>query len=39
VSVRAKTLLPGHYNGQITISAGGAIQNNHVNIPVTLTVV
>jgi hypothetical protein len=43
VSVRARTLLPGHYNGQITISAidtgGGAIQNNHVNIPVTLTVV
>jgi hypothetical protein len=43
VSVKAKTLLPGLYNGQITISAidtgGGAIQNNHVNIPVTLTVV
>ena len=43
VSVRARTLLPGVYNGQITISAiskgGGAIQNNNVHIPVTLTVV
>jgi Viral BACON domain len=43
VSVKAKTLLPGPYNGQITISAigkgGGAIQNSPVTIPVTLTVI
>jgi hypothetical protein len=43
VSVKARTLLPGLYNGQITISAigkgGGAIQNSPVTIPVTLTVV
>ncbi len=43
VSVKARTLLPGVYNGQITISAvgkgGGAIQNSPVTIPVTLTVV
>jgi len=43
VSVKAGTLLPGLYNGQITISAigkgGGAIQNSPITIPVTLTVV
>jgi hypothetical protein len=43
VNVKAKTLLPGLYNGQITITAtgkgGGAIQNSPVTIPVTLTVV
>ncbi|HKF35256.1 MAG TPA: hypothetical protein VKB35_00020, partial [Ktedonobacteraceae bacterium] len=43
VSVKVKTLLPGLYNGQITITAigrgGGAIQNSPTIIPVTLTVV
>src|SRR5260221_2305962 len=43
VSVRARTLLPGVYNSQITISAiekgGGAIPNSPVTIPVALTVI
>ncbi len=43
VNVKARTLLPGLYNGQITITAtgkgGGAIQSSPTIIPVTLTVV